>query len=527
MLRPGNWQWFFCAMVLLAAVSAPASAVRAADDDGQPLLDKATEAKLSAETLADLNQVIRLCREAIDAGLDDDNKKFARELLASTLSQRAEVVCLELFERPVTPNRARRLVQMALEDLEETVQINSEQPESQFLLGRLYAHLGETEKGLAALNEAVRLSESDPAAKSKALMIRANLKKDPAAQQADYDEAVKLSPRDPNVLRFRGMHYLTQSNIELAIADLNAAIELDPLDPDTYEARGMAQALAEKLDDALESFNKAIELEPTSTTALVHRARLRAMKGDFPAALADVEQAMKLRPGSLQAVLLHASLLGAMGKFDQALAELNVLRQVIPDSPEVLLQLGTLYQAAKQPQQAIETFNHVIAQDPKNAAALRGRADAYLNQGKQVEAIADYEEVLKVDPKNSGVLNNLAWVLATSPDDKLRDGKRAIELAKQACEVTEYKQAHILSTLAAGYAETGDFDTAITWSKKAVELGSDQTKVQLEKELESYQAGKPWREAAPPDEPPLDETAQGNNDAAPSNEDTARAKRGS
>jgi tetratricopeptide (TPR) repeat protein len=526
MLRSPARHGFCGTLVLLAALFWAASPARASDK-GSALLDKATEAKLSAESLTDLNQVINLCRESIEAGLDEENQKFAREILASTLSQRAEVICLELFDRPVTPNRAQRLVRMALSDLEETIQINAEQPQSQFLLGRLYAHLGETKKGLAALDEAVRLSDSDPAAKSKALMIRAGLKSDPAARQADCDEAVKLTPKDPAVLRFRGMNYLTQNNIQLAIADFDAAIQLDPDDPDTYEARGMAQAAADKLDEAMASFSKAIELEPNSPTALLHRSRLRAMKGDFPAALADVETAMKLRPGSVQALLLHASLLGTTGKFDQALAELNVLRQVLPDSPDVLLQLAALYQASKQPEKAIDVFDHLIAQDPQNAAALRGRGDTNLNRGKQAEAVADYKEAVKIDPQNSGALNNLAWVLATSPDDTLRDGKRAIELATQACEVTEYKQAYILSTLAAGYAETGDFDTAVTWSKKAVALGTDQTKAQLEQELASYQEKKPWREVAPPEAPAVDDTAQPTSDAAPSREDTARAKRGS
>ena len=48
-------------------------------------------------------------------------------------------------------------------------------------------------------------------------------------------------------------------------------------------------------------------------------------------------------------------------------------------------------------------------------------------------------------------------MLATSPDAKLRNGRRAIELATRACELTKYKAAYILSTLAAAYAETGDF----------------------------------------------------------------------
>jgi tetratricopeptide (TPR) repeat protein len=494
-----------CTFVLALAILVPGAA-RAADD-AAALLDKATEAKLSAETLADLNEVIRLARAALEAGLDDDNKKFASELLASTLAQRAEIVCLELFERPVTPGRARRLVEMALSDLEETVKLNQQQPESQYLLGRLYAHLGQNEKSLAALDEAVRLSDSDPAARSKSLLLRANLHDDAARRQADYDEAQKLSPKDPVVLRFRGLNYLAQNDVERAVADFDAALALDPKDAETYEARGMAQSIAGRLDAALESFNKAIELEPKSATALVSRGRLWAVKGDFEKALADVEQSMKLRPGSVQAILLHASLLGTSGKFEQALAELNVLRQVLPDSPEVLLQIGALYQVTHQHDKAIETFGHLLSLDPANVAALRARADTYLNQGKQREAVADYEQAVKVDPKNSGALNNLAWVLATSPDDSLRDGKRAVELAKTACEATEYKQAHILSTLAAGYAETGDFDTAVNWSQKAVEQGEQATKSQLQKELESYQAKKPWREAQPPEEPAL-ETAK-------------------
>ncbi|MEC8346323.1 MAG: hypothetical protein VXZ63_14355, partial [Planctomycetota bacterium] len=85
--------------------------------------------------------------------------------------------------------------------------------------------------------------------------------------------------------------------------------------------------------------------------------------------------------------------------------------------------------------------------------------------------------------------------LGTSPKDDLRDGERAVELGLKACEVTEYKEPHILSTLAAAYAETGDFENAKKWSSKAVELAEDgEQKENLSKELESYEAGKAWRE---------------------------------
>ena len=92
------------------------------------------------------------------------------------------------------------------------------------------------------------------------------------------------------------------------------------------------------------------------------------------------------------------------------------------------------------------------------------------------------------------MLNNFAWVLATSPEEKLRNGKRALELATRSAELTSYKQAHILSTLAAAYAELGDFDSARKWSQKSVEVGKEDLKDELRKELKSYQENRPWRE---------------------------------
>ncbi|REK08284.1 MAG: tetratricopeptide repeat protein [Planctomycetota bacterium] len=529
MLRLGSFQMFVAAMLLAAASHAPLAAEESATEgteDGATLLYKATETKLSAESLADLNKVIELSQEALDAGLDEADRPFAEELLASTLSQRAELVCEELFEHPVRPSRAQLLLRMALSDLERTTALHAEQPQAQYLLGRLYTHLGQADKARQALDVAVRLTDDDPVAKSKALVVRASLQEDPEARLADYDAAAALTPGDPAVMRFRGMHHMTEENVELAIADFKTAVEIDPEDADTYEALGMAQAVAEEHDASLESFNKAIELRPRSPGALTHRARLRALKGDYPAALADVEKAMQQRPGSVQALLLHASLLATTGKLEPALAELNVLRQVLPNNPEVLLQVGTLYQAKKEEAKAIEVFDQLLAGDPKHAAGLRGRADTYLNLGRQAEAIADYEAALKVEPNNSGVLNNLAWVLATSPKEDLRDGKRAIELAKKACELTDYKQAHIISTLAAGYAEIGDFDEAINWSQKAVDLGTGPAKAQLAQELESYHARQPWREELPPETPGVSDTAQPAQAATPERIDTARAPQG-
>jgi tetratricopeptide (TPR) repeat protein len=211
-------------------------------------------------------------------------------------------------------------------------------------------------------------------------------------------------------------------------------------------------------------------------------------------ALADVDRALKLQPGLDIARRLRAAVLAGAGNFGEAIAEMEGLLKSHPDDEENQLQLAMLYIADERPAKAAAIYSKLLATKPGSFAALRGRGDAFLGLGKHAEAIADYEKAYKLRPKDSGLLNNFAWVLATSPFDPLRNGKRARELAEEACKLTDHKQGHILSTLAAAYAELGDFDSAMKWSQKAIEIGKEDQKEALRKELESYKARRPFRE---------------------------------
>jgi Tfp pilus assembly protein PilF len=166
-----------------------------------------------------------------------------------------------------------------------------------------------------------------------------------------------------------------------------------------------------------------------------------------------------------------------------------------------------LYLAAKQPREAIRRFTKALEADAEAFAALRGRSDAEISIGDHKAALGDLEKALVLQADDSGVLNNLAWLLATSPEEAIRDGKRAIELATKACEVTKWEQPHIISTLAAAHAETGDFDAARKYSAQAVEADADsppEVRQQLEGELANYRAGKPWRERQEQQDQPLE-----------------------
>ena len=230
------------------------------------------------------------------------------------------------------------------------------------------------------------------------------------------------------------------------------------------------------------------------------RAAIYDQTGEKDKALADVDKMLEIKPGSPELARSRAGLLADLHKFDKACEELLKLHKANPQDSLTTLQLGMVYESAKQYDKALAAFDEVLVRNADDFSAIRGRADALLNTGRRGDAVAEYEKALKLRPHDSGVLNNYAWVLATAPEDKLRDGRRAVDMASEASKLTDYKADFILSTLAAAYAETGDFVSARKYAALAVDVsGEDKDepdrKDELKKELASYNASKKWREA--------------------------------
>jgi len=125
---------------------------------------------------------------------------------------------------------------------------------------------------------------------------------------------------------------------------------------------------------------------------------------------------------------------------------------------------------------------------------IAARADQAYTDGHYRQSMVDLAEASKLDPNNAFLLNNFAWLLATAPDANARDGKKAVEVALKACQLTNYQIAADVDTLAAAYAETGDFDNAVKWETKYLtslsltpsDANDGQSRLAL------YQAKKPY-----------------------------------
>jgi tetratricopeptide (TPR) repeat protein len=525
------------ACVVFASLFIVVGVARAADDPGQEDLDKAIESKISAMSLRDYEQVTKLCESALKKGLGESSAKFCKQLLTSTLYEIASRICQPIFEAKTADQRWPLFRREALPLLEKIIQHDPLFDEAYYLIARLQSLPGgDRKKALDAVGKAVKLAGDDKTKLSRSLLLRGNLAEDENRKLADYNQAVIIDPKNKDALRTRGLYLLGKGKTEQAVQDLVKLVEVDEgnaiahhalaeaytnleqydkalealeqaakLDPKsalTYTLRARLHAIKEDTKSALEDLDKSLELQPRNVGALIMRARILMADEKVEEAKKDVDKALVIQPGLVQGILLRAMIAGSEGKFSDAASDLEKLSRGQPDNLGWKLQLAAYYQADKRPRKAIKLLDEILKDDPQTMLALRARGDALLSVGRHADAVKDYNQALKIDPKHSGILNNLAWVLATSPNDNVRDGKRSIALGKRACEATEYKKPHILSTLASGYAEAGDFENAIKWSEKAVELGDGEVVEQLKKELEGYKKGKPWRELQETEEKP-------------------------
>jgi tetratricopeptide (TPR) repeat protein len=228
-----------------------------------------------------------------------------------------------------------------------------------------------------------------------------------------------------------------------------------------YYNRGMAWRKKKDFDKAVNDFDEAIRLDPKYVDAYEWRGLTWEVKKDYEKATKDFDEANRLRPNAF--LYFYASRLRmAKGDYDNAIKGLNEAIRLDPN----------------------ETYYCV-------------RAEAWYSKKDYDKAIKDFDEAIVLDPKCTDAFHWLAWVLATCPKENVRDGKRAIRLATKACDLTDWKSSLELSTLAAAYAETGQFDEAERYQMKALEDPTYRGKTgdAFRQRLQLYKQKKPYRQS--------------------------------
>jgi len=222
--------------------------------------------------------------------------------------------------------------------------------------------------------------------------------------------------------------------------------------------KGIIEGKSGAAQKAIDYFGQAIRIDPKFVLAYYNRGLTLQLLGDEQRAIRDYSEAIRLEP-----------------HFADAYAS-----------------RGIAYENLKQFDQAIKDYSEAIRLAPKVATNYANRASSYGKLGRHPQAIRDYEEAVRLDPRDKETLDAYAWLLATAANPSVRDGKRAVQLAREACELTQWKDANHIDTLAAAYARSGDFVSAVKWQLKALEDPDFPKGGEARERLALYRAGKAY-----------------------------------
>jgi tetratricopeptide (TPR) repeat protein len=275
-----------------------------------------------------------------------------------------------------------------------------------------------------------------------------------------YQQAIELNPRYAEAQNNLGSALLRAGRVDEAIGALHKALEIDPRYAEAHSNLGNALQLAGRSDEAATHFREAIEIKPDYAGAHYNLANHFLQKGRATEAAGEYTKALELEPGHVPA----------------------------------LTNLGALHLQMGRTEESMSTLRRALAQEPNNADAHNNLGNTLLRLGRSEEALKHFEAAVQNDASNVSAANNAAWLLATSPDDRLRNGSRAVALAETADRLTP-DNAIIIATLAAALAEAGRFDEAVAAAERAERATSNSALgAAIREQIDLYRKREPSRE---------------------------------
>src|SRR5438552_8950895 len=253
-----------------------------------------------------------------------------------------------------------------------------------------------------------------------------------------------------------------------------------------------------EIDEAIAHYRKTLQMQPDFSDADYNLGNALLQKGETDEALLHCQKAVMVQPFDPDAQVALGNTLFQTRLVDDAIVHYEKALALRPYYVIAHYSLSTALLQKGELDAAIFHCRAALSIQPEHAEARINLAIALDQKGQVSDAIMNYEKALTISPRSVPALNNLAWILATCSNASSRNGNKALELARQADQLSSGANLIVRRTLAAAYAETGQFAKAIEIARDALRLaeaqGDSALAAQLQKEIAVYQAGSPYRE---------------------------------
>lgn len=311
-------------------------------------------------------------------------------------------------------------------------------------------------------------------------------------------EYAKPRHTERSVSYYIGVALQMQGKPKEALPHLETCIVSAEMQPERNHRLGLSLMDAGRMEEAEAAIKLALAAKPQNLDYNLGMAAFLMSKGDTNRAEPIYASMVTSHSNQPAAHKAYGDFLALVNRHAEAEPRYATAVKLKPDSAPYHKAYANSLQHAGHLDLAADQFEKAFAILNPSAQELLDLADIYAQLGQTRKVLACYDKAVEQEPNSVPALNNLAWLLATCPDNGIRNGVRAVELAELACKITDWRATVLMGTLAAAYAEAGRFPEAIAMAEKAITKARDEKQDDVAKRngelLELYRSGKPYRE---------------------------------
>ncbi|MFW6124611.1 MAG: tetratricopeptide repeat protein [Pirellulales bacterium] len=306
-----------------------------------------------------------------------------------------------------------------------------------------------------------------------------------------------IPPRSAEARTALGWSVIRQDP-EKSPTHFRSALRIDPHAANALLGAGEALRALGRDREAAIHYDAALKRHPNDVECHIGFASLLVRQRRTSEAETHLHRAIALSPDHVKLYPALGELRAVQGRLAEAVAALRDALRVDPFDAQTHFRQGVLSAQLQDEGQAIRHYTYALRVEPSLAEAHYRLAVLLARRGDIDHAMERYRAALRLRPKWWLPANNLAWILATQPEARYRGGHEAIDLARRACQATQHQEPQALDTLAAAFAEAGQFNEAVATAQRAIDLasqsGQEELASQIAERLAIYRDGRPYRD---------------------------------